>query len=48
MIRRSLIAFAALALGACAARIAPPAPPPVAQGPVEVQILAFNDFHGIF
>lgn len=38
-------ALAALALAGCAARVQPPAPvKPVA--PVEVQILAFNDFHG--
>jgi 5'-nucleotidase len=45
MIRRLAAALAALALSACAAHIAPPNPP-VAQAPVEVQILAFNDFHG--
>jgi 5'-nucleotidase len=44
MIRRFVAAFAALTLGACTAQVAPPAP--VAQAPVEVQILAFNDFHG--
>jgi 5'-nucleotidase len=37
----SLLSFAFLA--ACATA---PAPRPVATGPVEVQILAFNDFHG--
>jgi 5'-nucleotidase len=46
MIRRFVAAFAALALSACATHVAPPAPAPVAQAPVEVQILAFNDFHG--
>ena len=45
MIRRLSAAFAAFTLAGCAAQIAPPVP--VAQrGPVEVQILAFNDFHG--
>ena len=45
MIRRFAVALAALALAACTAQVAPPAT--VAQrGPVEVQILAFNDFHG--
>ena len=44
MIRR-LAAFAALAVAGCAAKTAPPAP--IAQrAPLEVQILAFNDFHG--
>jgi 5'-nucleotidase len=46
MMRRLAAALAALALSACATHVTPPAPPPVAQGPVEVQILAFNDFHG--
>ena len=47
MIRRLSAALAALALAGCAAQVAPPAPAPVAsQAPVEVQILAFNDFHG--
>ena len=44
MIRRLSTALAALALGACAAQVTPP--PPVARAPMEVQILAFNDFHG--
>src|SRR5947209_4958014 len=45
MIRRVAAALAALTLAGCAAQTAPPAS--VAQrGPVEVQILAFNDFHG--
>jgi len=44
MIRRLAAALAALALSACATHVAPPAP--VGQAPVEVQILAFNDFHG--
>src|SRR5437868_7182390 len=38
-------AFAALALAGCAAQVAPPAPV-ASRAPVEVQILAFNDFHG--
>jgi 5'-nucleotidase len=45
MIRRLAAALAALTLAGCAAHVAPPASP-VAQAPVEVQILAFNDFHG--
>ena len=44
MIRRFAAAFSALTLAACAAHVAPPAP--VARAPIEVQILAFNDFHG--
>jgi 5'-nucleotidase len=44
MILRSAAALAALALGACTAHVT--ASPPVAQPPVVVQILAFNDFHG--
>jgi len=45
MIRRLFAALAALALAGCAARVAPTSA--VAPwGPVEVQILAFNDFHG--
>ena len=47
MIRRFAAALAALTLGACAAHVSPP---PVAlaapRAPVEIQILAFNDFHG--
>jgi 5'-nucleotidase len=47
MIRRFAAAIAALTLGACAAHVPPP---PVAAAaprtPVEIQILAFNDFHG--
>jgi 5'-nucleotidase len=46
MIRRLAAAFATLALSACATHVAPPAAAPVAKTPVEVQILAFNDFHG--
>jgi 5'-nucleotidase len=45
MIRRLAAALAALTLAGCGAQVAPPAP--IAQrAPVEVQILAFNDFHG--
>jgi 5'-nucleotidase len=45
MIARHAAILAALLLGACTARVAPPTP--VAQrAPIEVQILAFNDFHG--
>ena len=45
MIRHLVAAFATLALAACAARVSPPTS--VAQrAAVEVQILAFNDFHG--
>jgi 5'-nucleotidase len=46
MIRRFVAAFAALAVSACATHVERPTPAPVAQAPVEVQILAFNDFHG--
>jgi 5'-nucleotidase len=43
MIRRLSAAFAALFLSACAAQV----PPPLAtSAPIEVQILAINDFHG--
>ena len=44
MMRQLPAAVAAVMLGACAANVRPVAP--VAQTPVEVQILAFNDFHG--
>jgi len=44
MIRRFTAGFAALFLAGCAAHVPPPAP--VAQAPIEVQILAINDFHG--
>src|SRR5205809_4824088 len=44
MIRRLAAAIAALGLGACTPHVAPPAP--VAAPPVEIQLLAFNDFHG--
>jgi 5'-nucleotidase len=44
MIRRLAATLAAFALSSCATQIVSPAP--VAQAPVEVQILAFNDFHG--
>ena len=46
MIRRFVAAWAALALCSCAARVAPPPSVPIARAPVEIQILAFNDFHG--
>ena len=45
MTRKLAAAIAALILSACAAQVAPPSAP-AAQAPVEVQILAFNDFHG--
>ena len=45
MIRRLSAAFAALSLAGCTAQVSPPAPV-ATRGPVEVQILAFNDFHG--
>ena len=45
MIRRFTAAIAALCLGGCAAQVAPPAPI-AAKAPIEVQILAINDFHG--
>ena len=45
MIRKLAVAVAALPLAACAARVTPPAAP-VVRGPIEVQILAFNDLHG--
>ena len=45
MMRRFSAALGALTLGACAYQVAPPAPL-VQRPPVEVQILAFNDFHG--
>ena len=50
MIRKFVSAAAAfLAAGCASVPPSPPAPPPappVAAGPLEVQILAFNDFHG--
>lgn len=44
MIRRFVAVLAAITLSACAPRLAPPTTAPGA--PVEVQILAINDFHG--
>jgi len=44
MMRRLVAGFLFLALAGCAAQVAPPKP--VAQAPIEVQILAINDFHG--
>jgi 5'-nucleotidase len=44
MMRKLVAALAALTLGACATTSRLTAP--VAHAPVEVQILAFNDFHG--
>jgi 5'-nucleotidase len=48
MIRRFAAAIAALAIGGCAAQVQPPVPaaPKPQASRVEVQILAFNDFHG--
>ena len=45
MINKLAAAIAALCVAACTAQVAPPAPV-AQQGPVEVQILAFNDLHG--
>ena len=45
MIRKLWAAFSALLLSACAAQVAPPAAQAPA-APIEVQILAINDFHG--
>ena len=45
MIGRLPAVSAALALAGCAAHVAPPAPV-APRAPVEIQILAFNDFHG--
>ena len=42
MIRTLSAAFSAVLLAGCAAQV----PPQSAQGPIEVQILAINDFHG--
>jgi len=44
MFRQSVAALASLLLSACATQI--PAPAPAPAQPIEVQILAFNDFHG--
>ena len=47
MMPRFVAGLFALVLSACAGQIAAPvAKPPIAAAPVEVQILAFNDFHG--
>ncbi|MCH8614703.1 bifunctional metallophosphatase/5'-nucleotidase [Sphingomonas sp. SM33] len=46
MFRQSVAALAALLLSACATQIPAPAPAPAPAQPIEVQILAFNDFHG--
>jgi 5'-nucleotidase len=43
MIRRLSAVVAALFMAGCAAQVAPPA---TSQAPIEVQILAINDFHG--
>jgi len=45
MMRRFPAAFAALALAGCASQVAP-SEPIRSSAPVEIQILAFNDFHG--
>ncbi|MBW0007839.1 MAG: bifunctional metallophosphatase/5'-nucleotidase [Sphingomonas sp.] len=45
MIRKLAAALAAISVAACTAQVAPPASVQP-RGPVEVQILAFNDFHG--
>ena len=45
MTRRFPAAFAALALAGCASQVAP-SEPIRSSAPVEIQILAFNDFHG--
>jgi 5'-nucleotidase len=45
MIRRCAAGFSALLLGACTAQVAP-STALTQRAPVEVQILAFNDFHG--
>jgi 5'-nucleotidase len=44
MLRKSVAAIAALLLSACATQL--PAPAPAPPEPIEVQVLAFNDFHG--
>jgi 5'-nucleotidase len=46
MIRRIIAALAALTVSACATHVAPPSAPAAPSAPVEIQILAFNDFHG--
>lgn len=46
MIRRLAAAFPAILLGACAAQVSHPLAAGPGPAPIEVQILAFNDFHG--
>jgi 5'-nucleotidase len=46
MIRKVVIALAAFLAAGCSTLPSRPVQPPPAAGPVEVQILAFNDFHG--
>ena len=46
MIRNSVLALGALLLGACANEVPRPVAAVRSVAPVEVQILAFNDFHG--
>jgi 5'-nucleotidase len=46
MIRRFATAFPAILLAACAPQVSHPLALPSRTAPIEVQILAFNDFHG--
>ena len=46
MMRKLVPAVAAFLATGCSTIPATPPAPPVAASPVEVQILAFNDFHG--
>ena len=46
MIRRFLAGIAILGLAGCAAQVPRPAPVVAGNQPIEVQILAINDFHG--